>query len=263
MLGKLLKHELKAISRILLPLHIILLVCSVIGRFLLTPHLYNPGNPSFVILTILSALFFIISGSMLVTSLVIAVRFYKSMFTSEGYLTWTLPATPGQHFLARIISGTLWLSLNILCIFLAVFALLFTRELMGILPALESAFLSDMGISLPQFSLLYFSIMIFSTPVSVVLIYFCIVIGQLFSSHRVVGAIVAYFCLTIFTSILTYAFLLSSPHASILTQMTTSPVYMRAYMSYLLQITLVISVIQGSIGCFGSYYILNKKINLL
>lgn len=264
MLGKLFKHELKGVSRILLPLHIILLVCCVIGRFLLTPHLYNPDTPNFIITTSFSTFIFLITSSAIATSILISVRFYKSLFTDEGYLTWTLPATPGQHLLVKTITGTIWGIIDAICIVLALVILFYTKEFADLLPALGPEFEKVMGITLSQFGWFYIVIMLLSTPITVSMLYFCISVGQLFSSHRVLGAIITYLCLTVLTSVITTLVLLGSPYAVvILDRQSAIAAHMYDYLLFSIKMTVIVSVIEGSLSYLGAYYIMNKKINLI
>lgn len=262
MLGKLFKHEWKALSRFLLPIHAILLICSFIGRFLLTPHLYNPDTPNLIIITSISTYIFVINAGGLFTSLFVAIRFYKSLFTDEGYLTWTLPATPGQHLLSRFAAATIWIIIDVLCLALSLLLLFYTEDLVHMLPKITPRFQEVMGVTMSQCFSFYFVLMIFSAPIVTSILYFCIAIGQLFSSHRILGAIITYFCVTIITSLVSFGLLLNSPYATQLFQPSATSLYTNDYLFFIFKITFIISIIEGGISYLVSYYIMNKKINL-
>ncbi|MCQ2550714.1 MAG: hypothetical protein MJ146_00775 [Clostridia bacterium] len=50
----------------------------------------------------------VIIAYVLIIELVVQYRYYKNMFTDEGYLTFTLPVTENQVLLSKSISGFVW-----------------------------------------------------------------------------------------------------------------------------------------------------------
>lgn len=50
------------------------------------------------------------------TSIYLAVRYYRSMYSNEGYLTHTLPVTPNQLLLSKMINFSIWELLSVICI---------------------------------------------------------------------------------------------------------------------------------------------------
>lgn len=46
----------------------------------------------------------------------VGIHYYKKFVSDEAYLTFTLPATPGQHLTAKLISGGTWMLLSTLLI---------------------------------------------------------------------------------------------------------------------------------------------------
>ena len=52
-------------------------------------------------------------------------RFYKSKFTDEGYLTFTLPARGWQIFLASLVNALAWMVIVLLAAFTAVFLMVY------------------------------------------------------------------------------------------------------------------------------------------
>lgn len=104
MVKKLFKHELNAYWRILLPMWGILLVVAVFGRviqFFESNHLlYDIVNTSsivFYVITVLVALAFPVVYAI--------IRFYKNLFTGEGYLSFTLPVTVSQHLFVKVLGA--------------------------------------------------------------------------------------------------------------------------------------------------------------
>ena len=100
MLGKLLKYEYKATSRYFIGLYIVLALLTIGNKIMLIIE-----DTSDVQLRVVDILFGIIMASYVIAIIAIAVatvvlmlrRFYFNMLKDEGYLTFTLPATVGQH----------------------------------------------------------------------------------------------------------------------------------------------------------------------
>lgn len=83
------KHELKALFRVLLYLGIVVVIFSCIGRLLIAtdPH----GYIGIIFSVIAIYLSLIVFCAAYISSI---VQFSRSMFTGEGYMTFSLPVTP-------------------------------------------------------------------------------------------------------------------------------------------------------------------------
>lgn len=112
MFGKLFKYDFKAIARMELPALFALLCVTVLGCLnagvLCVSSEHNGG-----FLTLLAAGGFMLTvtafgGLILVMSMMVYVRFYKSTVTDEAYMTFTLPAKPSQILGAKFLSAILW-----------------------------------------------------------------------------------------------------------------------------------------------------------
>lgn len=114
MLGKLLKHEWKATRRILLPINLTIILITIVGCiFLATDLLQNENSiPLVILLIILYAISLIILGA--ASTIYLLIRFYKNLFTNEGYLMFTLPVTPVQLLNSKLIVACSWTCLNAL-----------------------------------------------------------------------------------------------------------------------------------------------------
>lgn len=93
------KHELKALFRTLIYVGAIVLVLAVLTRIGVALD-----SLSFVALT---AMFLVIGIFVLMLCALIASvqRFWSSFFTGEGYMTFSLPATPAQLLIAKLLSA--------------------------------------------------------------------------------------------------------------------------------------------------------------
>lgn len=145
MLGKLLKYDFRALSRIMIPLQIGVFVIGLLGFLLLNfsmqtlSNTLNASDLPFGYYTVedtiqstasifSTMLFGLVFASTWVTLILIARHFYKNFFSDEGYLSFTLPVSAGQHLLSKLICGSVWVALNAAVLLL----LLFLFPLIGI-----------------------------------------------------------------------------------------------------------------------------------
>ena len=169
MLKKLIKHDLKYGVRMFAVLHIILIIGCLMARFLVIDHLDFSAAPEefapviALLIVVLTMLFSAISFG---CCIMYAVRFYKNLFTDEGYITWTLPASPLTQLWAKIdFQAALGMSFSSFCGLVVFFSFV------GILSC-------------------------------VLFIYTSIAIGQLVPAHRIIVSIAVYFILNLITQII-------------------------------------------------------------
>ncbi len=109
MVGKILKHELYAIFRVLVFFAVAVVVFSAAGRILLAVLLGSDSGESGMagILLFLVVMFYIFSISALIfAAYALGInRFYKTLFTGEGYMTLSLPVTPVQLIWGKLLSS--------------------------------------------------------------------------------------------------------------------------------------------------------------
>ena len=110
MLGKLLKHELRASSRVMGPVIGALLLVSVMANFALR-GMDSADYPTFVqvLCVIIAVLFFFgLMGVGIMAVVVMVRRFRQSLLQDEGYIMHTLPVSVHALVWSRIIASTLW-----------------------------------------------------------------------------------------------------------------------------------------------------------
>lgn len=209
MLKKLFKQEWKSFSFAPMVTMIILAVVTLILMGSFMTSFWEQDNifvNLFASLTIIAYVFSLAALSFCVT-LCTAVRFYKNFFTDEGYLMFTLPVKTSDLLLSKTFVCVLWKFISIVFTVLSILAIvtvgfsyldgksivwffedffnLFSRALSEIqdslmIPAaLLFLWLILLGVGSLFFNTLY--------------IYTCICLGQLWSRHKIGGAIVAYF----------------------------------------------------------------------
>lgn len=110
MLGKLLKHEWKAVWKIPTLLIGILMLTAVLAGLTFALPIWDSewiGLPlSGMMMFFL--FYFAIIATVLGISIYFAVRYYKNMYTDEGYLTHTLPVSARQLLLNKVITMSAW-----------------------------------------------------------------------------------------------------------------------------------------------------------
>lgn len=204
MVGKLIKHEMNAFSRSMLPMEIILLGIAVLTRFVqifeTESRVYDIVRGSAVVVLVIAI---VVS---LVMSVVVSIkRFYTNMFTSEGYLTMTLPVKPVWHIVSKLTVAVISLLATLLtaCVSLSIAALGdMLIEVFKAIGYLWRIFYSHCG----AHSILYcVEIVICALSVMAylfLLFYGCISIGQTAKKRRVLAAFGVYFAYYILTQIL-------------------------------------------------------------
>lgn len=106
MLSKLLKYEFKATCRIYGGLYLaILAVAALLGAFFRFPALAS--DFPFAVVTIVYLMLCVAIA--VITALTIIQRFTRNLLGREGYLMHTLPVTPAQLILSKLISSMVWL----------------------------------------------------------------------------------------------------------------------------------------------------------
>ena len=207
------------------------------------------------------------------TSIIIAVRFYKNLFSDEGYLTNTLPVTKGMHLLSKTIAGSLWCLIDTLLICLCAYILMAVPVITEPLSAHWDEFIHLLGFQgqgdLNLFLLYMLLLSVVSAVGNVVIIEASIIFGQLFNGHKVLGAVVAYFVITTITSIaatvamgvqgiLSDSIAMNSGTAS----MAPESIDLAGYLTDIMNLSLILSLCLTVILYLLSYFIMRRKINL-
>ncbi len=195
MLGKLLKYEFKATSRILIPLYLIMLITTGLNRLILLLDIFD--GSLMIIPAIMQVLFILSIIAIFITSFLLMIyRFYKNLLSDEGYLMFTLPAKTHQLITSKYLATLAWLLISIIIILgSAVLAIGTPENIKLVLNSLNELLLqfgatTGNSISLTIITLLLFCFTSVTTYIS--LIYASIAIGQLFTKNRLVGAFVSY-----------------------------------------------------------------------
>lgn len=274
MLGKLIKYDLKSTSKVLILVHAFLLLSAFLMRIFMTGQIQlEDVEDSSNILMALTILLYslIVMGASFATSIIVAVRFYKNLFSDEGYLTNTLPVSRGILLLAKTISGGIWTAVDMALLLLSIYIVAFPPNVMELFQDNKEAVMEAMGFtgsytlpSVPAIVGFLLILSLLSGFSSVAMIYASVVLGQLFSSHRVIGAVACYFAISTIFSMISYAVMLVIGLSSqaLVPSDGSSSMYLGEYLGKTIQFSVVWSVITGIILYLITWKIFSRKINL-
>lgn len=208
MLKKLLKYDFKALLKYLVPFYIAIGGLSVLLCILaMVTRSENPNKflTSMVItVTALSSL--AVQAISVMVTVMSFVRFYRNLYSSEGYLTLSIPATATEHVFSKIISSML--------VFLLTQAVVLGAQLIESLPLGWDYFMNMNAIgkvyalcetsNLPVLSFFETLILLFVLQAFMFQLYYtCISLGQMVSTkNRVAAAIGFYFAFSVGGAIL-------------------------------------------------------------
>lgn len=120
MLGKLLKYEFRATVRIMLPVICALLVLSLAARLAIV-NIADSRLMTIISTFIIIAYFLAIMAAAVLTMVTLVYRFYKSLLSNEGYLTFSLPAGVHSQLWCKLIASAVWIIVTFLAIVLSIF----------------------------------------------------------------------------------------------------------------------------------------------
>ena len=262
MLGKLLKHEIKAMGRIMLPLYAVMIFAACLFAFNIRMNM--SGMAKFIAekFAILTGILF--GAAVLVVGVVMIVmviqRFYKNLLGTEGYLMFTLPARTHELILSKALSAFLWMFIGVVSGVIAGFAMVaitsnvpeFLRQVREIWKQISPAYSLTPVIWLCV-------MMIAGVMESLVKVYAAIAVGHQFHSHRLAGSVLAYFGFGLIELLLSFVSnkLHLFPDGFIRSASTAGFLSVRD-----MQIGTLVTLIQIAIYGFLCWYLLDHRLNL-
>lgn len=265
MLKKLMKYEVRATGRMLLPLYGALIAFAIINKifFLDTAPLSNitseflGGIPAAISIFAYGC---IMAAVFIVTLFIIIQRFYKNLLGDEGYLMNTLPVETWKNISSKLIVAILWSIVSgfiaILSIFIMVFNIEIFSEFFPILAELLSNAYSRFGLNPYILGIEIIICGLLQLSMNILMIYSSISLGHLFNKRRILCSFGAFIILNLIMNTL----------ASII-----GLTYTKAIPDISNPLTTIHSVILGGIALnlifFVAYfmltnYIIKNKLNL-
>lgn len=204
----------------------------------------------------------ILSGLSMILTIYFAIRFYKNLYTDEGYLMHTLPVKPWMLIVSKLTIGTIWFYLiDLLLVGAITWITLIALPTMAYfspedLLELRTMFQSYHTIfTVPSILFLAIPVMIIGSVFSLLTIYASISLGQLFPSHKVLASILCYLGLS--TVLSTAVMLLTAPAtAGVFIIQSTSANPMADFASIYWSIMLI-SLFANLILCVPAFWICN------
>jgi len=132
MLRKLIKHELRATGRIMLPLFLLSLVTAV-GANVATRKLLEAESGFVNVIggILLTAFVVTIAAVCIVAFGLMIQRFYKNLLQDEAYVMMTLPVSVHQHIWSKLMVSLIWFVAAGLVVAASMLILLFDIKLVG------------------------------------------------------------------------------------------------------------------------------------
>lgn len=200
MLGKLFKHEMKAMARLLLPLFLVLAALTVIDRIVIYLDIFK-GTLAIIPGFITFAYVLSIVAAIVVTSVLIIIRFYRNLMTDEGYLMFTLPVKSHQLINSKLLASIIWTIASVVLVLASIFVVAsgsfdwsdFMDGLRMALAEIRAEFDGNVALFFIEVILM----MIIGTVNNILVIYVSIAIGQLFNGHKVLGSFASYIGISI------------------------------------------------------------------
>lgn len=259
MLGKVFKYDMKSSSKYFIPLYLGFLAVTLFSKVLL--ELPNKGG--FLVRSIfgLSITTYIVTfiAVALMTQVFIIMHFYKTFITAEGYLTFTLPVKPATHINSKILLGVFWSVLSAIVILLSFVIFAAGHGL--------NSFFVEFGYICAKFptdfigfiieGVLLVIVSVISQPL---LFYASMSVGQLFSKHKVLGAIIAYFGISFITQLIAVVavFVLGLSTYTITSFYFNGSALVHGYMIFLIALQTLLTVGYYLI----TYFFISRKLNL-
>ena len=201
MLSKLLKYELRASGRILLPVYALLLAsagcCSLFYK-LAADHPYRTGAASVLMGLLMMAFWIFVVATGAITALLMIYRFYKNYMTDEGYLMFTLPVNRHQLIWAKLLSALLYTAASAVAVTLSILLVLLPiadwSGFWGDLGELLSSITESLHFGVPgPLLLLWIAVLAILTVFSgFLMVYAAIALGHSFSNHKILLSVVFY-----------------------------------------------------------------------
>ena len=268
MVKKLFKHEINAYLRIMLPVYGCLMIVAILGRFI---QLFEADTTVYAVING-SSIFAYVVGVLICfgfSTFFSVVRFYKNLFTGEGYLTFTLPATPTQHLWVKLLTSLLFGFTSLIVVILSLMVIMagdVFNEVTKALVYMAKIFIPKIGFHIWLYLLEGVILLILTASFGVLLYYTCISIGQLSKKNRVlcaVGVYIGYYFITqilgtIFMVVMT--FLATTPFMEAIARFAVDHTY--AFIHIILCILIVFTAVMSLVCFIITRHVMTKKLNL-
>lgn len=196
MLGKLLKYEFMATSRVFFPFYALVLALGMVSGLLseFGGGFYSKLTLGLTILALVVIYF--------MTFAVSISRFNKNLLGKEGYLSFTLPVSATNHILSKLLIALFW---NFLSLITVALTLAITVRFEGVFNAIKNAYDAILNIE-GGVSMFFTTILsMFTAMVNfLMMVYASLAISSSIKlvKNRILGGVIIYFVLSFISGIL-------------------------------------------------------------
>ncbi len=283
MLRKLMKYEWKATYKvgcgILLAMLALTIVSTFVVGFGMQPILQDESSmfasvTAMIAFLAIFAFMMLMSGALYGVYIYLGVRFHKSMYGKEGYLTQTLPVNSHQLLISKMFVSGAWVTiinagfvLSLIILVLGMVQIMvpdvswgeMIAELVGYYPEINEGFKYEMGISLTAYLVIMLIISVINPFALVVGIFGSITMGQLFRKYK--GLMGALCCLLYFIVYYIAAMIIALPTAFAGALAESEEVAMSFSFMEVFS-TVIVLIVLGIVMYFVAHYVNTKKLNM-
>lgn len=211
MLTKLLKHELRATSRIMWVVYAAMGLLSLLAN--LSFHVADTNfNQYLRAVSKMTLVFWVLSLfiGVVITVVLMVRQFQKNLLTDEGYLAFTLPVSVHQLVLSKLLVAVLWFLATALAVALSVFIATLSNSILesfgnflkGIVHDINAYNAVNVTVILGEIAILA----IVGCAVSSLQFYTAMSIGYGFTNHKALWSVLTYFGIQIVLQLLSVLF---------------------------------------------------------
>lgn len=259
MLKKLIKHEFKAVSKILCLLHLALIIVTAV-EFIIIKILSKSYLSIFstTAITVYGALIFIITAAILIYFI---VHFYRTLFTDQGYLTNTLPVKPYELIISKMSVAFIWIIINSIITIFSIIMIIeandSTSYFVNIINNAAIEFHNKLGINFNTLAVVLTIYMILTAIYMLLMLYASVALGQAMGRHKILCSFAAYIILYTVSQVISTAMLIPLGLYS-----TIDNSEIKKIITPLFIISFVFIIISSAIYFIITNYILSRKLNL-
>ena len=265
MVRKLIKYDFKAFSKVMIPTWCVLLglaaVYRIISFFETDTTAYEIFNVSAIVILVVATI-----TTLLMTFIFSIVRFYKNLFTTEGYLTLTLPVSTQAHITSKFIVSLIFDALTVVAT-LAAFCIATAGDvLQEVVKAGTFMFgkvIEVVGGQTWAYVIECIVLAIVALASAHLLTYACISIGQTARKHKILLAVGIYFAVYVVKQIIATTFISIGVTTRILDDIVeffrTNP---RASLHIVLIGAALLEIILGAVSFIVTRAMIKNKLNL-
>lgn len=265
MFGKLMKYEMKSLSKGLFPLYGAVLAVALINHLMIWANGemdMEMAVPQMTAIMVYTALCVAVA---VMTFVIIVQRFYKGLLGQEGYLMFTLPVPTWQLTFSKLLGATIMTVLSGVVGILSIFILGASEINWADFFSSATILFSELGINEAVFWLEILIAGAASAIASISQVYLAIALGHLANKHRIAMAFVWYIAINVVQSFLG-GFLTMGDQGMVSRLleffMNTVVVYPSYGLHAMMGFGIAVSLVQAAIFYFGTNYILKNKLNL-